>query len=324
MAWDISCPLTLANGTPIWDLFLIMAQFALILALLVVIGAKASSDPYLSIPTRLSSKYGSTSLLDSKVGADEGCSVVLEQKSLNFQSSSRFVGPHFEMEDKEQEGGLQKRLPMDLEELQYHGTTTLSFICREGIIVAVDSRASMGKYVGSRTTRKVFPISKHILATMAGGAADCAHYIRYVTRIAKLLEYRSGSTTPVKTIATILALNLREARGAKLSVGTMICGWDRHDEDGACPRLFYVDSEGTCVPGKSFCVGSGANHAYSVLDSKDLIELSVEEGSELALLAIRLATNRDGYSGGYINVFHIGEKGIKHVKRVRAKEVPIN
>ncbi len=28
-----------------------------------------------------------------------------------------------------------------------HGTTTLSFIFKEGIIVAVDSRASMGSYI---------------------------------------------------------------------------------------------------------------------------------------------------------------------------------
>ena len=298
-----------------------MLYIWIVVGVMIVIGTKAASSPdYLSIPTRLSSKYSDSSLLDSTAEINKEMSAGRDHKSRSYSSISRFAGPHFEMEEEHEEG-LHTRFPS--EELQYHGTTTLSFVCKHGIIVAVDSRASMGKYVGSRTTRKVFPISKHVMATMAGGAADCAHYIRYVTRIAKLLEYRSGATTPVKTIATILAQNLREARGAKLSVGTMICGWDRHDRDGACPRLFYVDSEGTCVPGKSFCVGSGANHAYSVLDSRDLTELGVEEGSELALLAIRLSTSRDGYSGGYINVFHIGEDGIKHLRRVRAKEVPI-
>ena len=59
---------------------------------------------------------------------------------------------------------------------QYHGTTTLSFVCAEGIVVAVDSRASMGDYVGSRTVRKIFPISSRMVATMAGGAADCSYW----------------------------------------------------------------------------------------------------------------------------------------------------
>ncbi len=40
-----------------------------------------------------------------------------------------------------------------------HGTTTLSFIFEGGIIAAVDSRASMGNFVGSKTTQKVLPIN---------------------------------------------------------------------------------------------------------------------------------------------------------------------
>ena len=41
-----------------------------------------------------------------------------------------------------------------------HGTTTLSFAFRGGIIVAVDSRASIGSFVGSKTTQKVLPVSR--------------------------------------------------------------------------------------------------------------------------------------------------------------------
>jgi len=55
-----------------------------------------------------------------------------------------------------------------------HGTTTLSFLFKGGIIAAVDSRASIGSFVGSKTTQKVLPVSKTILGTMAGGAADCS------------------------------------------------------------------------------------------------------------------------------------------------------
>jgi hypothetical protein len=45
----------------------------------------------------------------------------------------------------------------------FHGTTTLSFIFDGGIIAAVDSRASLGSFVGSKTTQKVLPVSSHIL-----------------------------------------------------------------------------------------------------------------------------------------------------------------
>ena len=45
----------------------------------------------------------------------------------------------------------------------FHGTTTLSFIFDGGIIAAVDSRASLGSFVGSKTTQKVLSVSSHIL-----------------------------------------------------------------------------------------------------------------------------------------------------------------
>jgi len=106
------------------------------------------------------------------------------------------------------------RLPLPEDELQAHGTTTLAFMCKEGIVLAVDSRASIGKYVGSRTTRKVFPMSRHMVATMAGGAADCTYWIRLCTRIAKLHEYNAGAPLSVASVATMIAKRLREMRSA--------------------------------------------------------------------------------------------------------------
>merc|ERR1712176_551185 len=60
----------------------------------------------------------------------------------------------------------------------YHGTTTVAFICKDGIVAAVDSRATLGSFVGSKTTQKVLPINKNVIGTMAGGAADCMFWIR--------------------------------------------------------------------------------------------------------------------------------------------------
>jgi hypothetical protein len=53
-------------------------------------------------------------------------------------------------------------------DLQYHGTTTLAFKFNESVIVCVDSKASLNTYVGSRSVKKVIPISKTVVATMAG------------------------------------------------------------------------------------------------------------------------------------------------------------
>lgn len=58
----------------------------------------------------------------------------------------------------------------------YLGTTTLAFVFQGGVLLAVDSRASMGHFLSSETVRKVIEISSKKLATIAGGAADCQYW----------------------------------------------------------------------------------------------------------------------------------------------------
>jgi 20S proteasome subunit beta 5 len=58
-----------------------------------------------------------------------------------------------------------------------------------------------------------------------------------------------------------------------------------------------------------FAVGSGSTFALGILDSQqDRYNLSVDDAIALGIRAIRHATFRDAYSGGYINVFLITPK----------------
>ncbi len=86
--------------------------------------------------------------------------------------------------------------------------------------------------------------------------------------------------------------------------------------------MYYVDSEGSCVQGDLFSVGSGSILAYSILDAQkseheeDLSKLSKEEAIDTALRAVKHATYRDGFSGGYINVIEVNQTGTFHLRRV--------
>lgn len=80
-----------------------------------------------------------------------------------------------------------------------------------------------------------------------------------------------------------------------LSMGVMICGWDKKG-----PGLYYVDSEGNRVPGQLFSVGSGSTYAYGVLDSGYDAKMTDEEAFDLGRRAIYHATHRDAYSGGIV------------------------
>lgn len=90
-----------------------------------------------------------------------------------------------------------------------------------------------------------------------------------------------------------------------------------------------MDSEGSCIAGDIFCVGSGSKLAYSILDnegiqSKDGLKgLSKDEAIRIATWAVRHATYRDGFSGGYINIIEVSESGIKHLKRIDCRDMTI-
>lgn len=77
--------------------------------------------------------------------------------------------------------------------------------------------------------------------------------------------------------------------------------------------LYYVDSEGTRVPGAAFAVGSGATYAYGVLDRGGGAGLEEGPACELARRAIFQAARRDAYSGGRVTVYAVGPGGWRRV-----------
>lgn len=190
-----------------------------------------------------------------------------------------------------------------------HGTTTISFIFQGGIIAAVDSRASLGSFVGSKTTQKVLPVNSHILGTMAGGAADCMFWIRKLKSEAMLHELTEGCRMSVARASRLLSNALYQNRGLDLSVGTMIMGFG---EDGP-PRIYYVDNSGVRIEGDMFAVGSGGTFALGILDTERRHNMTEDEAIALGIKAIRHATFRDAYSGGFINVFLITKEGWEKV-----------
>ena len=54
-----------------------------------------------------------------------------------------------------------------------------------------------------------------------------------------------------------------------------------------------------------------------------LASMSQQEALDTAVRAVRHATYRDGFSGGYINVLIVNASGIHHLRRVDCRQVPI-
>ncbi|KAI0318932.1 nucleophile aminohydrolase [Amylostereum chailletii] len=185
-----------------------------------------------------------------------------------------------------------------------HGTTTLAFRFKGGVIVAVDSRATAGSYIASGTVKKVIEINPYLLGTMAGGAADCQYWETYLGIQCRLHELRNKERISVAAASKYLSNLVYSYKGMGLSMGTMIAGWDKTG-----PALYYVDSDGTRLKGDLFSVGSGSTFAYGVLDQGYRWDLSDEEAQELGRRSIYAAGHRDAFSGNTVNLYHVKEHG---------------
>jgi 20S proteasome subunit beta 5 len=244
----------------------------------------------------------SRTMLD--LGVLEPCSL---QSSLAACADPQVLGaapPTFKLPAVADLDGFQKAAVQMVKPAK--GTTTLAFVFKHGVIVAADSRASMGNYISSQTVKKILEINRYLLGTMAGGAADCQFWQRNLGTRCRLHELANKRRISVAGASKLLANTLYSYRGMGLSMGTMIAGWD---ESG--PGLYYVDSEGGRVEGKRFSVGSGSTYAYGVLDTGFRFDMTVDEAVELARRAIYHATFRDGASGGVASVYYVGPQGFK-------------
>lgn len=186
----------------------------------------------------------------------------------------------------------------------HRGTTTLAFVFREGMVVAVDSRATSGSYIASQSVNKVIEINRHLLGTMAGGAADCFFWEKLTGLYAKSYELTNGRRITAAAASMYLSNCVYKYKGYGLSMGTMICGYD-----AAGASIYYVDDNGARVGGDLFSVGSGSTVAYGILSSGYRFDMSKDEALALGRDAIFHAAHRDAYSGGFVNLYYMNEDG---------------
>lgn len=106
------------------------------------------------------------------------------------------------------------------------GTTTLAFKFQGGVLVAVDSRASMGSFNNSELVRKVIEIDDQILGTMAGGAADCQFWEAHLGNYCREYHLKYGEKLSVAAAAQYLTNICYKYRSSGLSMGCMLAGND--------------------------------------------------------------------------------------------------
>ncbi len=199
------------------------------------------------------------------------------------------------------------------------GTTTVAMVCRDGIVLAADQKATMGHLVASKDTQKVFEISPKICMTIAGSAGDGQAMARLLKAELSLYELQEKKVT-VKAAATLLANILRGAYKSFIPeyVQLVLGGYDAR---GA--QLYSVDAAGGLSPEDEYAFsGSGSVIALGVLENGYKKDMSTEDGVNLLLRSIKAARERDVYTGGKsMHVAVITKEGINWIKDEQIKGI---
>jgi len=192
---------------------------------------------------------------------------------------------------------------------QYKGTTTIGIVCKGGVVLASESRVTMGNFISSKEGKKIYQIDDLVGMTIAGGVGDAQSLVRTITVEAKLYKMRQGKPMTVAAITTLLSNILNQNRYYPYFVQLMIGGFDKN-----AASLYSLDAVGGQIEERlATAQGSGSPMAFGVIEDRYAEKIPINDGVDLAIRALSSAMKRDSASGNDMHVIKITEKGYVEV-----------
>ncbi|MEM3153374.1 MAG: archaeal proteasome endopeptidase complex subunit beta [Candidatus Bathyarchaeia archaeon] len=195
-----------------------------------------------------------------------------------------------------------------VDKLTLKGTTTIGVVCKDGVILASDTRVTMGFYVAHKHGKKIYKIDDHMAMTIAGTVADAQRTVDILTANAQLYKINMGRPMPISSAARLMANILFSARYIPLATQVLIGG-----VDDTGPHVFSIDPFGSLTEEKCVATGSGSPIAYGVLEDKFREGMSVAEALPIIVRAVDSAMKRDSASGDSFNVAVVDANGYREL-----------
>lgn len=193
------------------------------------------------------------------------------------------------------------------------GTTTVGIVCKDGVVLAADRRATAGHLIVDKRAQKVHLINDYLAVTIAGSVSEAQLLLKLIRAELKLKEVRTNNIPTIKESANLLGgllySSLRRMSMFPSVAHFLMAGTDQEGEhlydlfpDGSVTKITdYVSS------------GSGSVFAYGVLETQYKPNMSVEEGIKLATACVNAALQRDSASGNGIEVAVVKKSSAKKV-----------
>ena len=186
------------------------------------------------------------------------------------------------------------------------GATTVGMVCKDGVILASESRYSYGYFIVSNTAKKVFKISDRIGAACAGLVGDMQVLLKEAAIYSNIYAHEREREVSVRSAAKLIGNLLFQRKFFPYITQTIVGGFD---EEGA--SLYVLDLMGSVIDDKYATVGTGAEVAIGVFESEYKDDLSIDEGKDIVVRALKASLARDAASGGSLDIMTITKQGIK-------------
>jgi proteasome beta subunit len=193
-------------------------------------------------------------------------------------------------------------------QLAMKGTTTIGVVCKDGVILASDTRVTMGFYVAHKHGKKIYQIDDHLGMTIAGSVADAQRVVDILAANARLYKLNMDRPLPVSSAARFVANLMFSSRYAPLLTEALIGG-----VDNSGPHVFSIDPFGSLTEEKCVSTGSGSPVAYGVLEDKFKEGMRMKDALPVVVKAVSSAMKRNVGTGDSFNVAIINEEGYQEL-----------
>jgi len=200
------------------------------------------------------------------------------------------------------------------------GTTTCALTCKDGVVLAADTRASAGFFIADKHVMKIQKIDRHIGMTMAGGVADAQNLVDIMRYNANIYRLTNKDPIPIKSAARLCSNVLFNQRYFPFFVQIILAGVDKTKEEG---QIYNIDLFGSMTSEKFISTGSGSPVAYGYLETEFKENLTVNDAYKLAIQAIAAAIRRNSGTGDGINVVIIDKDGYRELSKEMKKAVSV-
>lgn len=196
------------------------------------------------------------------------------------------------------------------------GTCTVGIVCKDGVILAADKRASAGEgLIVDKEAQKVHKLTTNIVVTIAGVVSDIQMVLKLVRAELQLKRIKTKKLPTVKEAANLFASivyqNIRKYSPI-MGISHFIIG----GKDSSGYSLYDVSPDGSITKKENFATSGayGSIIGLGMLDNEWKPNLSLEDGKKLAFKVINTAIKRDATVGEGINYVYIDKNGLSEIK----------